>query len=256
MFETSVVEYLNNHYGLQGTIVSRVLRTIGLGESSMEDKIREYILSQKNPTIALLARNGEIHVRLTAKAETVEKSDALIESLEKKLRAHIGEYIFGTDSTTLEQTVGNLLLENKMHIAIAESCTGGALSSRITDVPGSSEYYLGGVVSYSNESKISLLGVTPDTVAYHGAVSPQTAVEMAKAVRAKFSADIGISTTGIAGPAGGSAEKPVGLVFIAISGPYGDEYVENRFTGQRTAIKSRTVNAALDLIRRYLKNSR
>ena len=256
MFETSVVHYLNRQYGQQGTIVSRVLRTIGLGESSMEEKIREYILSQHNPTIALLARNGEIHIRLTAKATTLVQSNELLDALENKLRERIGEYIFGTDATSLEQTIGSLLLKNKMQIAVAESCTGGALSARITDVPGSSEYFMGGVISYSNESKASFLGVAPEIISLHGAVSPQTAVAMAKAVCSKFSADIGIGITGIAGPGGGSAEKPVGLVYIAISGPYGDEYTENRFTGQRTAIKSRAVIAALDMIRRYLNTKK
>lgn len=252
MFENGIMPYLTQRFGGQGSIVSRVLRTFGLGESAMDERLRDHILAQKNPTIALLARSGEIHVRLTAKASSVAEAESMLDVLDRKIRDRIDEYVFGTDQVSLEQVVGELLQAYSLKIAVAESCTGGALASRITDVPGSSSYMVGGIVSYSNEVKMSILGVTAEMLTQYGAVSQATAIAMAEGVRNTLNADIGVGVTGIAGPGGGTDEKPVGLVYIAITGPHGTEVLENRFTGQRSAIKVRTVNTALDLIRRYV----
>lgn len=253
MFEEAILPYLMNRFGNQGLIVSKVLRTFGLSESSLEERIRDYILAQKNPTLALLARSGEIHVRLTAKGDTAEIAHQMIEELEPKIRERIGEFVFGTDEQALEQVVGEALLENKYMVSLAESCTGGAVSARLTDVPGSSAYLMGSIVSYSNRVKTDFVGVPESVLQKKGAVSGETACAMAEGIRERFGTDIGVGVTGIAGPGGGTAEKPVGLVYIAVAGPNGSVVEEERFTGQRSVIRTRTVNATLDLIRRYLQ---
>jgi nicotinamide-nucleotide amidase len=253
MFEKSILPYLTNRFGGQGVIVSKVLRTFGIGESILEERIRQFILAQNNPTIALLARSGEIHVRLTAKADSEDTARALIAELEASLREHIEDYIFGMDDQSLEQVVGEELRRHGLSIALAESCTGGGATAKLTDVPGSSEYLIGTVVCYDNRIKTELAGVAPETLQKHGAVSQETAAEMAQGIRGRFAADIGIGITGIAGPGGGSDEKPVGLVYLAVAGPQGIMVEEEHFSGQRSAIKTRAVNSSLDLLRRYLQ---
>ncbi len=252
MFEQAILPYLANRFGGQGVIISKVLRTFGLGESALEEQIREFILAQKNPTIALLARSGEIHVRLTAKSYTEVAARALIDELESKIRERIDKYVFGIDEQSLEQVVGEKLRDKNMTVALAESCTGGAVSARLTDVPGSSDYLIGSVVAYHNRIKADIVGVAAETLKKFGAVSPETALAMANGIQSRLRSDIGVGVTGIAGPGGGTGDKPVGLIYIAVSGPTGSMVEEERFTGQRTAIKTRTANATLDLIRRYL----
>ena len=253
MFENSILPYLTNRFGGQGIIVSKVLRTFGIGESILEERIRHFILAQKNPTIALLARSGEIHVRLTAKADSEDTARALIAELEASLREQIEEYIFGMDEQSLEQVVGEELHRRGLTVALAESCTGGGATAKLTDVPGSSAYLIGSIVCYDNRIKTEFVGVTPTLLQEHGAVSQQTAAAMAQGIRDRFATDIGVGITGIAGPGGGSAEKPVGLVYLAIAGPQGVIVEEEHFSGQRSAIKTRTVNSSLDLLRRYLQ---
>lgn len=253
MFENGILPYFANRFGSQGLIVSKVLRTYGLGESALEERIHDYILAQNNPTLALLARSGEIHVRLTAKGETAEIAHRLIGELEPKIRERIGEFVFGTNEQALEQVVGEDLTAKKYTLAIAESCTGGAVSARLTDIPGSSAYLMGSVVSYSNRVKTEFVGVPETVLQAKGAVSEETARAMAEGIRERVGTDIGVGVTGIAGPGGGTVEKPVGLVYIAVAGPKGTVVEEERFTGQRSGIKTRTVNATLDLIRRYLQ---
>jgi len=253
MFENGVLPYFQKRFGSQGIIISKVLRTIGLGESALEERIHDYIMAQKNPTLALLVRNGEIHVRLTAKGVTPENAQGLIGELEPRIRERIGEFIFGTDEQTLEQVVGTALQEHEYTLAVAESCTGGAVSARLTDVPGSSAYLVGSVVSYSNRIKTDFVGVPESVLEEKGAVSEETARAMAEGIRRRFGTDLGAGVTGIAGPSGGTQKKPVGLVYIAVAGPNGTIVEEERFTGQRITIKTRSVNAVLDLIRRYMQ---
>lgn len=255
MFQRKVVPYLTEKYGMDSIILSRVLNTLGIGESTLEENIKDLILSQSNPTLALLARPGEVIVRITAKASTRKEAEQMIEKLEAEIRNRIGEYIFGIDDIGIEEVVGNLLKKKQLTIACAESCTGGLLTSRITDVPGSSEYLYGSVVSYDNEVKISELKVPNDVLKSVGAVSEETARAMAEGIKNKFNTDIGIGITGIAGPDGGSAEKPVGLVYIAIAGSLGTRCYKNQFKGKRTAIKYRATQTALDIIRRYVKET-
>jgi nicotinamide-nucleotide amidase len=252
MFEKAIIPFLVARFGLQGAIVSRVLRTYGLGESALEERIKQYISSQSNPTLALLARNGEIHVRITAKAASETEAVNLIAELENQLRPLLDEYIFGVDEETLEKSVGKLLLTKNLTIALAESCTGGLVSSRITDVPGSSQYLMGSIVSYSNAAKSQQVGVPEGTIADHGAVSQETAECMAQGIKMKLHTDIGVGITGIAGPDGATKDKPVGLVYIAISGIAGTVCYEHYFNGTRTDIKHRTALTALNHVRRYL----
>lgn len=252
MFEYSVIPYLQNRFGVQGIILSKVLRTYGLGESSLEEKIKDFILGQSNPTIALLVRHGEILVRITAKACSDSAAQELIDGLEGQIRERIGQYIFGTDDEALELVVGRLLANKKLTVAFAESCTGGLATSRITDIPGSSEYLLGSVVCYSNTSKVTAVGVPPEIIEQHGAVSEQTACALASGIRQRFTSAIGVGITGIAGPGGAVDGKPVGLVYIAVAGPQGIECHQHHFTGHRTAIKQRTATAALNYLRQYI----
>lgn len=255
MFEHHVAPYLQKSYGVQGVIVSRVLHTYGIGESALEEKIKDLILAQNNnPTIALLARKGEVVIRLTAKGGTEFEANQLIAGLEEVITPRISDYLFGIDHDSMETVVGQSLLNHKLSLSLAESCTGGLVTSRLTDIPGSSDYIRGSVVCYSNEIKIKEIGVADEILLQHGAVSSQTAIAMAAGIRHRFATDIGVGVTGIAGPDGATAEKPVGLVYIAIDGPAGIKCYKNVFGGQRTDVKFRSSQEALDIIRRYVRD--
>lgn len=245
MFECAIAPYLRQRFGLQSAIVSRVLRTFGVGESALEEKIKDFVLAQNNPTIALLARNGEIHLRLTAKAQNEEEAVEQIATLEQALRNRIGTAVFGTDEETLELVIGRKLSHRNLTIALAESCTGGLVTDRLTDIPGSSRYLIGSLISYSNQSKRDILGVPEQVLTTYGAVSEETALAMAKHVREIFMTDFGVGVTGIAGPDGATATKPVGLVYIAITGTQRSECIRFQFSGQRKDIKQRAASAAL-----------
>lgn len=251
MFEHAVVPYLKNRFDPQGVIISKVLHTYGIGESSLEEKIRELIMSQSNPTIALLARQGEIIVRLTAKDNTENKAKQLIDKLEIELRQRIDDYIWGLDNDTIEANIGKILADKQLTIALAESCTGGLITSRITDVSGSSDYLMGSIVCYTNQIKTDFVGVTPQILTDYGAVSQETALLMATGIRQKFATNIGMGITGIAGPTGATPTKPVGTVYIAIDGPAGIQCQHYTFDGQRTDIKYRISQAALHMLRQY-----
>ncbi|MCE5287052.1 MAG: competence/damage-inducible protein A [Pelosinus sp.] len=252
MFEAAVVPYLQQRFGLQGIILSRVLKTFEIGESSLEDEIKDLIIAQTNPTIALLAQSSEVLIRITAKGESKEAALASIDSIERKIRERLGDKIFAVDEETMESVVGKMLTAKQLTIACAESCTGGLLTSRITDVPGSSDYLLGSVVCYSNEIKVAAVKVGADILAEHGAVSEETAKAMCKGIRQQFNTDIGLGTTGIAGPGGATTEKPVGLVYIAVDGPAGTKCYKNEFSGSREKIKYRTTQTALNILRKYI----
>lgn len=250
MFEDKVLPYLKTK--VNSTIRSRMLRIIGVGESAAEDMLKEIFKRQTNPTIAPYAKDGEVHLRITAKANTAEEADKLIDIMELSVREILGENIYGYDEETLESVVLKLLQDRKLTVSLAESCTGGLIASRLTDVPGASESLMCGIVSYSNASKIMLLGVNEDTIRDYGAVSSQTAEEMAVGVKKINKTDIGVSITGIAGPDGESKEKPVGLCYIGIA--FGDKVAAHKliFTGNRKRIKWNSSSRALDLLRREL----
>lgn len=252
MFTNAVVPYLQQRYGLQGTIISRVLHTYGIGESLLEEKISDFILNQSNPTLALLVRRGgEIIVRLTAKADREDQAKVMLDDLEEKIRQRIGEFVFGVDGETLAAATGKALQQKQWTIALAESCTGGLATSLLTDVAGSSGYVMGSIVSYDNRVKMSGVGVPEATLAAHGAVSVETALAMASGIRKAIGTDIGVGITGIAGPGGAVPGKPVGLVFMAIDGPEGCKSYQFNFSGERSYIKNRAAHTALNLIRQY-----
>lgn len=252
MVQNELIPYLMQHYHQDAVIVSRELHTYGWGESTVDETLRDILLTQSNPTVALLARPGEILVRITAKAASKEAAQTLIDTVEEKIRARLGETIFAVDAQTMEEVVAERLLEQNKTIALAESCTGGLVSSCLTDVAGASQYLKGSVVSYSNEVKEKQLGVSSDTLLQYGAVSEPTARQMAEGVRQVIGTDLGVGITGIAGPDGGTQEKPVGTVYIAVSGAQGTIVRLCHFSGTRTTIKRLVKQAALNEIRNYL----
>ena len=213
MFYERAIPYLRDKFG--GVIHSSYLKFYGIGESAMEDKLR-FLMDSKNPTVAPYAKEGECEVRVTAKAETEEQAKALCAPVVQQIYDILGEYIYGVDVSSLEEVVVRELTERKLTIAAAESCTGGLFLKRLTDIAGASGCVAGGFVTYTNEMKMNVLGVSADTLATHGAVSAETALEMARGARAKSGADIGVGITGLAGPGGGSEEKPVGTVYVAV----------------------------------------
>ncbi len=237
----------------EGLIIkSRVLRVIGLGESNVVKMAEEILARQTNPTIAPLAGRGEVLLRITAKCSSEQEADERIAETEAQLRQVLGEHIYGVDQATLEEDVVGRLIRAGKTIAVAESCTGGLIGNRITNVSGSSRCFPGGVVAYANEAKMALLGVDQDLLAKHGAVSAEVAAAMATGVRELFRADLGVSATGIAGPTGGTAEKPVGLVFIGLATAESVVTERHHFLRDRLDNKFRTSQAALALVRSYL----
>jgi nicotinamide-nucleotide amidase len=237
--------------GTRQYLVTRVLRFIGIGESTLDERVQD-LLAGTNPTVAPLAHTGEVHLRLGAKAPSVQEAEALIQPVEAEIRKRLGRYIYGIDGTNLEEAVVRQLIEAKRTLACAESCTGGMLGARLTSVSGSSAAFLGGIISYSNEVKERLLGVPVGTLREHGAVSAQTAEAMARGARERLGSDLAVSITGIAGPDGGTPEKPVGLVYIALADAKGADARENHFIGQREDIRRRASQVALQMVREKL----
>ncbi len=230
-------------------IKSRVLRVYGIGESSMENEVRDILDAQTNPTIAPLLGNGDVTLRITAMADTEEEALRLIKPTEALLRERLGKYIYGVDDDTPESVLVNLLIEKNLTVSVAESCTGGLISSRITDVPGASAILNESVVTYSNDAKEKYLGVKHETLLSHGAVSEEVAREMAEGLINNMNSDVAISVTGIAGPGGGTEAKPVGLVYIgtAIKTEKGifTNVQKCNFTGTRDKVKFNAATTAI-----------
>jgi len=259
MAEQTVLPYLAARAAKEegaAVILSRTLRLAGVGESQAEADIADLIESQTNPTIAPYAKTYEVHLRVTARAASREAAEALVAPVEARIRDRLGSHIYGADEEALEAVIGGMLRSGGLTLAAAESCTGGLIGHRITNVPGSSDYFLAGLTTYSNESKTRLLGVPAELIAAHGAVSPEVAIAMAEGVRRAVGADVGISTTGIAGPGGATPTKPVGLVHIGLSDETGNMTEELRLRGDRVMIKERAGQLALFLLYRGLKGRR
>jgi len=255
MFEETVEPYLRDKTKADAEVVrTRVLKVFGISEARVEEILAEVLKGQKNPTIALLAKPAELHVRISATAPGKQEGAVMLDELEKKIRGKLNEAVFATDDEDMAEVAGRLLFSAGLKLATAESCTGGLVGGAITRVPGSSAYYLGGFNTYSNTLKTRLLGVSQKTLDEYGAVSKQTAIEMAAGAREMTGADLAVAVTGIAGPDGGSEEKPVGLVFIGLSTPTGTEAKSYNFFGDRDAIRALTVNGALDWVRLYLNS--
>ncbi len=251
MCEDSIFPWIAERAG-DVVIRSRVLKVCGMGESTVANALQEIVESLTNPTIAFLARPNEVSVRITAKASNSDEACEMLSTVADRIREKLGKNIFSESDQTMEQVVGFLLIERNSTLAVAESCTGGLISDRITDVSGSSEYFQGGILAYSNQVKIDLLGVSVEDLERHGAVSSPVAIQMAEGVRNLVKTDYGIGVTGIAGPTGGTPEKPVGMVYMAVATPRGAYSKEFRFSGDRVIIKRRASQMALDMLRREL----
>jgi nicotinamide-nucleotide amidase len=252
MLLDQVIPRIRANFGIQSRIVSRVLKTCGISESTLDQRIGDYFRAMRNPTIGVLAHVGEIHVRLTCKGDDLGEIVAMLDELEGKIRARLGHLIFGRDEEKLEAVVGRLLRERKATLAVAESCTGGLVASRLTDIAGSSDYFERGVVAYSVEAKQGLLSVSPALIGQQGVVSLDVARAMAAGVRRMSGASLGLATTGIAGPSGGTPETPVGLVCVALAWDGGDGAREFRLLGDREQVKYRGAQMALEMLRRHL----
>lgn len=233
-------------------IKSKVIKVAGMGESTVANEINDIVESMEKATIAFLCSPGEVRVRITAKASDTKEAYNLINEVAEKVKTKLGDNVFGEDDQILEQVVGKMLLDQHKTVAIAESCTGGLVSDRITDISGSSDYFLGGVIAYSNQLKIDILGVSKDDINNYGAVSGTVAEQMASGIRKLANSDYGIGITGIAGPTGATDEKPVGLVYIGLSSKDNVYSKEFRFVGDRTGIKRWASQSALDMLRREL----
>ena len=249
MFSKQVKPYLaskQNH-----TLVSRTLRIAGVGESAMESMVRDMIDRQSNPTIAPYAKDTESILRITASAKTDEEAEKIIEPIAEEIYRRFGDSVYAEGETSIQETVAKILIDKKVTIAVAESCTGGLVAAKLIEYPGISEVLLEGAVTYSNEAKKRRLGVKDETLSAYGAVSAETAAEMAKGIAMTSGADIGVSTTGVAGP-GPSEGKPEGLVYVGV---YigGKSYVkELHLAGKRNVIRERAAYSALDFLRRKL----
>lgn len=254
MYKEYVVPYLSEY--ADGAIVSHTVRTMGIGESAMAEQCAD-LLEQENPTVAPYAKKGEALLRVTAKAHSESEAEELCKPVIDEIKSRLGGYVYGIDSASIEERVVELLKEKEMTIATAESCTAGYIPKRITDIPGASSVFGYGAITYSNEVKQQVLGIKEETLKKYGAVSEQTAREMAAGIRRVSGADIGISVTGIAGPGSDGTDKPVGLCYIALDAA--DKQVcEKVETGRSDREYNRYVNSsrALNLARIYLEEKK
>jgi len=257
MFERSVLPALlqESHADDEGEVIlQRTLRTFGMSESEMGQRLSDLMRPGRNPAVGTSAAELIISIRVNAHAERTEQARSLVERDLAEIRRRLGDVVFGEGDDTLEIAVARLLMERGLTIAAAESCTGGLIAKRLTDVPGSSAYFLCGVTTYANASKRQWLDVPAETIETHGAVSRAVAEAMADGCRRLSDSDIALSTTGIAGPTGGSADKPVGLVYVALATRARTLVRELRLGENlsRAQVRDRTVKAALNLVRRQL----
>ncbi len=251
MFENFVLPKLAAKAG-DVRVVRRVLRVAGLGESAVDEKIAPVYTQYKNPQTTILFNRSEIEIHLTAQAKTEQDAELLLDGLAGQIEERLGHSIFAFRGETMEEVIGLRLAVAGFTLAVAESCTGGLISQRLTEVPGSSVYFMEGVVTYSNDAKTRSLGVDAELIEKHGAVSAEVAEAMAEGVRRRADTDFGLSATGIAGPGGGTESKPVGLVYIALSDDAHTEHRKLMLPGDRHLIRWRASQAALDLLRRRL----
>ncbi len=255
MFRSQVVPRLQARLQAAGDLAvlrSRTLRVIGMGESALVSELQEILACQSNPTIAPLAKGAEVHLRITAHALTPPEAENLIARTAAVIKAVLGDAVYGEDDEDLEAAVAQKLWAEKLTLALAESCSGGYLSHRLTNVPGSSLFFKAGLVTYSNEAKEHILGVDPRLLQRHGAVSQEVARAMAQRARRVCKTDLGLSITGIAGPKGGTPEKPVGLTYIALDTDSGVFCRRYEFWGSRLDIKERASQTALFLLWLFL----
>jgi len=251
MLESEVLPILRSNKP-ETFVIHRKLRTTGIPESAIYEKIEGLIDPKGDVKIAFLPSHQGVDIRLTATPKQAVEGEAKIEELEKKIREILGTYVYGTDDQVLEEVVGNLLSEKGKTIAVAESCTGGLIGAKFTNISGSSEYFERGVVTYSNQAKMELLGVPPETIEKYGAVSEEVAILMAEGVGKLAKTDYGLSATGIAGPTGGTPEKPVGLVYIGFAHENDSFAQKFQFAEDRLTNRERAAQAALNMVRLFL----
>jgi nicotinamide-nucleotide amidase len=249
MFEKSAAPYLRRRYSLSSTIFTRTIRTVGVPESHVNRRIKRYLAMERPVTVGIYARINEVDIKITAKDKNKKAALRAIKKVEANILKVLGGIVYGFDDDSLEEVVGKALRRRRLTLSVAESCTGGLISSRITNVSGSSAYLDRSYITYSNRSKIEELGVKEESIKRDGAVSRRVAIEMAKGARSKSGSDIAIAVTGIAGPTGGTRTKPVGLVYIALAGRGKTICVERHFPGGRLDFKHLVSNAALNLLR-------
>jgi len=249
LFEDQVASYLKKRFKSESIIVARTIKIVGLPESFVNNIVRDLLKMPPPTTVGIYAKLREVHLVIMAKARSPRQCRRAISPIEKEIVSRLRNNIFGYDGDTLESIVGMMLLKKKLTISVAESCTGGLLSKRFTDVNGSSRYFMTGIVTYSNESKSSFLGVKRADIVRFGAVSNEVASQMASGIKYFACTDIGIGITGVAGPAGGSLRKPIGLVYIAIKTSKKCIAKEFRFSGSREDVRHQASQAALDMVR-------
>ncbi len=246
MFARSVAPRLG---AAPGVIIQKIIHTFGTGESDIGEKIEALMQAAGPVTVGTTVASGLISLRITSRAEDAETAELQAQETIRRIHRLLGDLVFGEGEETLASAVGRLLKEHSQTLATAESCTGGWIGQMITAVPGSSDYYLGGVVAYSNAAKNRMLSVPNDVLAADGAVSEASVQAMAEGCRKRFSSDWAIAVTGIAGPAGGSDKKPVGLVYIALAGPGNTEVHRNVFAGTREVVRRRAALSAINCLR-------
>lgn len=249
IFNEKVIPYLVGR--TDKVILSRNIQIFGMGESLLESFIGDIMKNSQNPTVAPYCKSGEVRLRVTALADSEDEARTLCDDMVDRISGtEVGAHIYGVDVDSIEAAVVATLKEKGLTLACAESCTGGLVGKRITDVSGASEVFLGGCITYANEVKVKLLGVKEETLRRYGAVSEQTAREMAAGVRRALGADIGVSVTGIAGPGGGTKEKPVGTVFVGISSKSGEQFRKLSLSSMRsrTFIRDVSVSNVMDMI--------
>lgn len=248
MLENELVPWLRSHFQLAQSIYTTVLHTVNIAESEIDHRIDDLFRTLENPKIAVLAHDYRCDVKVMAKAASAADARALSEPVEREIEQRLRGHIYGRDDQTLPGAIHELLQRRGQTVAVAESITAGAIGAALTSVPGSSKSFLGGVIAYDNAVKRKLCGVSEQTLAAHGAVSRETASEMARGVRLALGSDLALSSTGIAGPAGASPEKPVGLVWMGLSSASCDDARMLQLRGDRAAITARAVTSALGLL--------
>jgi nicotinamide-nucleotide amidase len=251
MFEDSCMPRLRDMAG-GGALARCVFRTAGLPESTLDARIAPIYTKFKNPETTVLAKPGQVEVRLTARGKNRDEAERLLKELADQVDQELDEFIFARSEQSLEEVVGMYLVMRNATISTAESCTGGLLAERLTNVAGSSRYFISGVICYSNESKMELAGIPPLLLEMQGAVSAEVAIGLAEGVRARASTTFGVGITGIAGPSGGSKEKPVGTVHIAVATSTGTVHRQYLYPGDREKVRWQASQSALDMVRREL----
>lgn len=252
LMDTFVVPELLRLYERPPVTRQRILKLYGIGEPDIAELFAELKERWGDVVLGFYPRYPENHITITLRGPDEATVSAALDRVEHDIRSLVGAYVFASNDQEMEEVVGRLLAEKGKTLSVAESCTGGLIGHRLTNVPGSSAYFQGGVISYSNAAKVDLLQVSPKALEVHGAVSSQTAEEMARGVRRRMKSDLGLAVTGIAGPDGGTEEKPVGTVHIALASPDKTESRRYRFWGRRQQVKLNTSTMALDWVRRHL----